>query len=81
MINNPGKEAEMEKRKILTSHGALAALASERIVVGRFETLSDAVREHEGRMAALPLGRRPHDVALYERLRRLGDTRTARPGH
>ena len=71
----------MQKRKILTSHGALAALASERIVVGRFTSLADAVRDHEGRTAGLPLARRPHDEALYERLRRLGDTRTARPGH
>jgi hypothetical protein len=39
----------MEKRKILTSHGALAALASERIIIGRFMTLADAVRDHEGR--------------------------------
>jgi hypothetical protein len=71
----------MQKRKILTSHGALAALASERIVVGRFISLADAVRDHEGRTAELPLTRRSHDEALYERLRRLGGTRTARPGH
>src|SRR2546429_1506896 len=67
-----GKGAMMEKRKILTSHGALAALASERIVVGRFVSLADAVRDHEGRTSALPFGRRPHDEALYERLRRVG---------
>ena len=71
----------MEKRKILTSHGALAALASERIVVGQFVSLADAVRDHEGRTSALPFGRRSHDEALYERLRRVGDTRKARPGH
>lgn len=71
----------MEKRKILTSHGALAALASERIAVGRFTTLADAVRDHEGRTAALPLSRSPRDLALYERLRQLGDSRASRPGH
>jgi hypothetical protein len=73
--------AAMEKRKILTSHGALAALASERIVVGRLMTLADAVRDHEGRTASLPVGRLPHDEALYERLHQVGDSRVSRPGH
>jgi hypothetical protein len=59
----------MEKRKILTSHIGLASLARERIVVGRFMSLADAVRDHQGRTAALPAARRPHDEALYNRLR------------
>ncbi len=71
----------MQKRRILTSHGALAALASERIVVGRFMSLADAVHDHESRTAALPLGPRPHDEALYERLREVGGGRGSRPGH
>ena len=81
LVNKIGKGAAMEKRKILTSHGALAALASERIIVGCFMTLAEAVRDHEGRTAALPLGRRPHDEALYQRLRQVGDSRVSRPGH
>jgi len=62
----------MVQRKILTSHSRLAELASERIIVGRFATLADAVRDHEGRTARLPVGRRPHDEALYDRLREVG---------
>ena len=81
LVNKIGKGAAMEKRKILTSHGALAALASERIVVGRFMTLADAVRDHEGRTAAQPVGCRPHDEARYERLHQVGDSRVSRPGH
>ncbi|MEK6252764.1 MAG: hypothetical protein AABM43_12710 [Actinomycetota bacterium] len=67
----------MEKREILTSHGALAALASKRIIVGRFITLADAARDHEGRTAAVPLGRRPHDEALNDRLRKVDAERTS----
>jgi hypothetical protein len=77
LVNKMGKGAAMEKRKILTSHGALAALASKRIIVGRFMTLADAVRDHEGRTAALPLGRRPHDEALYDRLHKVDAERTS----
>jgi hypothetical protein len=67
----------MEKRKILTSHTGLALLARERIVVGRFMTLADAVHDHEGRIATLPAARRPHDEALYSRLREVGGERAA----
>ncbi len=81
LVNKTGKGAAMEKRKILTSHGALAALASERIIVGRFMTPAGAVRDHEGRTAALPVCRRPHDEALYKRLHQVGDSRVSRPGH
>jgi len=59
-------------RKIITSHSGLASLAGERIVLGRFMTLADAVRAHEGRMSSAAVERRPHDEALYGRLRRLG---------
>jgi hypothetical protein len=68
-------------RNLAGAIGALAALASERIIVGRFMTLADAVRDHEGRTAALSVGRRPHDEALYERLRQVGDSRISRSGH
>ncbi len=81
LVNKMGKGAAVEKRKILTSHGALAALASERIIVGRFMTLADAVRDHEGRTAAQSVGRLPHDEALYERMHQVGDSRVFRPGH
>jgi hypothetical protein len=77
LVNKLAKEATMEKRKILTTHTGLASLARERIVVGRFMTLADAVRDHEGRTGALPAARRPHDEALYGRLREVGDDRAA----
>jgi hypothetical protein len=71
----------MKKRKILTSHRALAALASERLVLGRFMSLADAVRDHETRTAALPVGPRRYDEALYDRLHQVGGRRSSRPGH
>jgi hypothetical protein len=67
----------MEKRKILTSHTGLASLARERIVVGRFKSLADAVRDHEGRTAPVPAARRPHDEVLYNRLRDVDGERAA----
>jgi hypothetical protein len=67
----------MEGRKIFTSHGQLATLARERIVVGRFVTLADAVRDHEARTSTLSVGRGPH----YEGLRRAGKARLSRPRH
>jgi hypothetical protein len=82
LVNKIGKGGIiMEGRKILTSHGQLARLARERIVVGRFTTLADAVRDHKARTSALPVGRGPHDEALYERLRDAGTARVSRPGH
>jgi hypothetical protein len=54
----------------MTSHTRLAAFVRERIVVGRFMTLADAVRSHEGRTAVVPVARRPYDEALYKRLRK-----------
>jgi hypothetical protein len=61
----------METRRLLTTHSRLAELASERIIVGRFATLADAVRAHEGRTRGQTVGSRPHDEALYGRARKL----------
>ena len=71
-INKLRKDWTMEKRRILTTHSGLAAFARERIVVGRFTTLADAVRSHERRTAAVPDLRGTHDERLYDRLRKVG---------
>jgi hypothetical protein len=73
LIKKPEKDGEqrMEGRKVFTSHSALAALASKRIVEGRVVNLAAAIRDHEGRVGT-GLSRRAHDDALYRRLRQLG---------
>jgi len=37
----------------------------------RFSALAAAVREHEARASRHTVGSRPHDVALYRRLRQI----------
>jgi hypothetical protein len=37
----------------------------------RFSALAAAVREHEARASAQLIGARPHDIALYRRLRQI----------
>jgi hypothetical protein len=78
---NKGRRAAVENRKMITSHADLARLASERIVLGRVTDLAGAIREHEGQTTRRPIGPRPHDQALYRRLRQAGATRVSRPGH
>ena len=63
----------MEGRKMFTSHSALKAMASKRVVDGRVVSLAAAIREHEGSVGART-SRRAHDEALYRRLRQLGGT-------
>jgi hypothetical protein len=70
----------MEKRKVLTSHSRLARFARERTVLDRLSALTDAVREHQRRTAAI-LGPSAHDEVLYQRLREAGELRVSRPGH
>ena len=71
----------MPERKLFTSHSALASRARERIVLDRLTDLAGAIRHHEGQTLRQPLGPRPHDAALYRRLRQAGATRVSRPGH
>jgi hypothetical protein len=71
----------VQNRRLFTSHSGLARLARERVVLGRLTDLAAAIRDHEGQTARQPLGPRPHDAALYRRLRQAGTTRVSRPGH
>jgi hypothetical protein len=64
-------DLRMESRKLFTSHSALAARAKKRVVDGQIVNLAAAIRDHEGRVGAA-MSRRPHDDALYRRLRQLG---------
>jgi hypothetical protein len=81
LINKDGRRANVENRKMITSHTDLARLASERIVLGRMTDLAGAIREHEGQTARGRTGLRPHDQTLYRRLRQAGASRISRPGH
>jgi hypothetical protein len=47
--------------------GVIQRQISER----RFSALAAAVREHEARASRHTIGARPHDVALYRRLRQI----------
>jgi hypothetical protein len=47
--------------------GAIQRQIAER----RFSALAAAVREHEARASRHTVGARPHDVALYRRLRQI----------
>jgi hypothetical protein len=43
----------------------------KQIAERRFSALAAAVREHEARASRHTVGARPHDVALYRRLRQI----------
>ncbi len=49
----------------------LATLIQRQIAERRFSALAAAVREHEARASRHTVGARPHDVALYRRLRQI----------
>jgi hypothetical protein len=46
-------------------------LIQRQIAERRFSALAAAVREHEARVSRHTTGARPHDVALYRRLRQI----------
>jgi hypothetical protein len=49
----------------------LASLVRDRVAERRFSALAAAVREHQTRATRQYLGERPHDAALYRRLRQI----------
>jgi hypothetical protein len=49
----------------------LVGAVQRRITDRRFAALAAAVREHEARASAQLVGARPHDLALYRRLRQI----------
>jgi len=49
----------------------VAGAVQQRIADRRFTALAAAVREHEARASGQTTGARPHDVALYRRLRQI----------
>ena len=49
----------------------LVGAVQRRIMDRRFAALAAAVREHEARGSAQLVGTRPHDIALYRRLRQI----------
>ena len=53
-----------------STHRLLGAVRDE-LSSRRLDRLVDAVREHELRAGRMAIGRRPHDDALYGRLREI----------
>lgn len=49
----------------------LIGVMQRQIAERRFSALAAAVREHEARATRHTVGPRPHDVALYRRLRQI----------
>jgi len=49
----------------------LVGVIQRQIAERRFSALAAAVREHEARATRHTVGARPHDVALYRRLRQI----------
>jgi hypothetical protein len=49
----------------------LVGVIQRQIAERRFSALAAAVREHEARAGRHTVGARPHDVALYRRLRQI----------
>jgi hypothetical protein len=49
----------------------VVGVVQRQIADRRFSALAAAVREHEARASAQPIGARPHDVALYRSLRQI----------
>ena len=49
----------------------LVGMIQRQIAERRFSALAAAVREHEARATRNTIGARPHDVALYRRLRQI----------
>jgi len=54
-----------------TSDHKLVGLIQRQIAERRFSALAAAVREHEAKATRHTVGARPHDVALYRRLRQI----------
>ena len=49
----------------------LVGVIQRQVAERRFSALAAAVREHEARAGRHTVGARPHDVALYRRLRQI----------
>ena len=49
----------------------LVGVIQRQVAERRFSALAAAVREHEARASRHTVGARPHDVALYRRLRQI----------
>jgi len=49
----------------------LVGVIQHQVAERRFSALAAAVREHEARASRHTVGARPHDVALYRRLRQI----------
>jgi hypothetical protein len=62
-VNSNGTQVETDRRLV----GVIQRQVAER----RFSALAAAVREHEARATRHTVGARPHDVALYRRLRQI----------
>ena len=64
MTRNGSETTQHADRRLI---GAIHRQIAER----RFSALAAAVREHEARASRHTTGARPHDVALYRRLRQI----------
>jgi hypothetical protein len=70
LIKKLGKETGMRMTGSQIDQEVVGAVQRQ-IADRRFSTLAAAVREHEARAGAQRVGARPHDLALYRRLRRI----------
>jgi hypothetical protein len=71
VINKMNKERDSMEAHVGTPSPRLESLVRDRIAERRFSALAAAVREHQARAARQYLGERPHDDALYRRLRQI----------
>jgi len=62
-VNSNGTQSQTDRR--------LVGVIQRQIAERRFSALAAAVREHEARATRHTVGARPHDVALYRRLRQI----------
>jgi hypothetical protein len=62
-VNSNGIQTQTDRR--------LVGVIQRQIAERRFSALAAAVREHEARASRHTVGARPHDIALYRRLRQI----------